>query len=133
MDQKPSPDPLLRIKYLGYSLAKLSSAPNMSDFVRYAKFQLCVRTKRLMKDPIWDTYTKEEILVEFYALKFDTDKKYLQEFEVQLLGLPGATNDFSDWADREMAKEAKMKEHTLDNMEQRVEFNPADIMGEDGE
>lgn len=104
----------------------------MAELVRYARFFLAIRTKRLYKDPIWDSYTVEELLVEFYAHQFQENKQFRQEFEASVGNMdPTSVDSFSDWADKEMSKEAKIRETTLGQMEENVSFRPDMVMGED--
>jgi hypothetical protein len=104
----------------------------LDDYVRYAKFFLCSKTKRLMKDPIWDSYTTEEILAEFFAHQFETNKRFLEDFEVALLDSLGQSDDFSDWADSMMSKDKRILEKTLGGMEDRISFDPTkDVIGAD--
>lgn len=124
-------DPFKNLKHIGYCMSQWNVA-GLDDLVTYARFQLCLKTKTLMKDPIWDTYTKEEILAEFYAHQFTTNKEFLKQFELELNIADGVVDDFADWADKQIAKEAEIRAKTLESMEEKVSFNPADsVMGED--
>lgn len=132
MDQpKKKVDRHLGMKYMGYKLSQLPKTYYLKDLVRYAKFQLAHRNKILLKDPIWDEYTIEELLVEFYAHQFQESKEFRQAFEQSL----GETDDyveaFSKWADQQMAEDAKIREQTLGETEDKVSFSPSDVMGED--
>lgn len=115
-------DPFLRIKYLGYCLLQLPKKnATYGDLVKYAKFFLAVKTKKLMKDPIWDSYTSEELLTEFYAHRFIENKIALTEFEDQLNGGKSEESDeFNEWADKQMAQESKKREQ----LEERITFEP---------
>lgn len=130
---KPNPkkrDPYFRLKYLGYFLSQLPDTFSTKDLVRYAKFYLAAKTKTLMKDPIWDNYTSEELLIEFFAYRFQ-DESFRVPFEQQLDTRSGVVDEFAAWADKEMKKEAKIRDKILGGLEDRVSFDPKDIMGED--
>lgn len=125
-------DPFFPIKRMGYYMAQMpDDGIQSSDFLRFAKFQLCIKMKRLMKDPIWNDYTKEELLAEYFAHQFDTDKMLRTEME-RALGLnEAAIEDFGDWADRQMAKDKAEQEDQLKLLEDHVSFNPqTDVLGE---
>lgn len=129
---KKKVDPYRGVKYIGYRMAQLPDTYSLDQLVHFAKFQLAALTRTLLKDPIWDTYTIEEILVEYFAHQFHNNKEARTLFEAQLSDVSGAIDEFSDWADKEMAKEAKIREQTLGGTEDSVKFNPGeDIMGED--
>lgn len=128
---KKKVDPHRGMKYMGYKLSQLPKTYYLKDLVRYAKFQLAHRNKILLKDPIWDEYTIEELLVEFYAHQFQESKEFRQAFEQSMGDVDGSVEAFSKWADEQMAQEAKIREQTLGQMEEKINFSPADVMGED--
>lgn len=126
----PPPDKLLNIKYIAYCLN--NTAPEkftIKSFVNHAKFQLCLLTKTLSKDPVWDSYTGEEILVEYFAHVFHTNKNAVQEFEARLS--KGDIIDFNAWADLMIERNAKEQDEKAKKLEDRVSFSPNDdVMGE---
>lgn len=123
-------DPLFRIKYLAYAQSQLVSRGDFNDFVRWAKFQLCMVTRRLTKDPIWDLYTPEEILIEYYSHQFEKNKKFLLEFEMSLNSVNGVVDDFSAWADKQIEKSRKEREELEATLEHSVSFSPTDVLGD---
>jgi hypothetical protein len=124
-------DPLKNIKYLGYCLSQLPSGDlTLKDFIRYAKFNLAVKTKRLLKDPIWDSYTAEELLTEFFAHQFDSNPEFLKAFELDLAQIEGKDQDFASWADSEIELDTRQREKTLASIEDRISFSPSDILGD---
>lgn len=130
-DQKKSKvDPYRGLKYVGYRMVELPQTYTLQDFVRFAKFQLAVKTKRLLKDPIWDEYTVEELLSEFFAHQFEESKDFREKFEHEIAGDVGDLDDFAAWADKKMEEDSKVRQKTLDQMEDSVSFDPSDIMGE---
>jgi hypothetical protein len=127
------PDQFYRLKYMGYCLSQLPPdgiPTTISDYVEYAKFHLCVDKHVLMEDPIWDKYSDEMILVEFFANLFSKSKEKLQEFQATLKGTT-TVDEFNDWADRMIAKnkiELEEKAKALE-LEDSVHFSP-DSLGE---
>lgn len=129
--QKKRRDPYRNLKWLGYKLATIEQAKTLAEYVEYAKFQLCVKNNRLMKDPIWDTYTNEEILLEFYAHQFEVSKEFRIRFEQELGANSQDVDDFAAWADKQMAKDATEREKLMGEAEDKVRFSPNDVMGDD--
>ncbi len=128
--KKKRRDPYRNVKYLGYCMSQLPDTYTLKDLVRYARFQLSVKSGRLMKDPIWDEYTIEEILIEFFGHQFTEDKDFRMKFEHQFNQSSGGTVDeFSAWADKQMKDQNK----TLGDFKDKVVFDPNDVMGEDEE
>lgn len=133
---KPTPkkkiDPLKPVKYIGYRLSQLPKGYTLNELVKYAKFQLAVTTKRLLKDPIWDEYTAEEILVEFFAHQFQEDEAFRVKFEQEFQDINGVIDDFANWADKQIAQEDKIRKHVqiMGGLEE-IDFNPDQIMGEE--
>jgi len=103
---------------------------SLDDMVKFAKFQLCLKNKVLMKDPIWDDYTREEIMAEFYAHQFSFSEKAKLEFEASIKLNESGLDDFAQWADKQMANEKDLVGDSLGSAEERVEFDPKEIMGE---
>ena len=72
-----------------------------------------------MKDPIWDEYTSEEILVEYYALLFHNSKDQAEKF---LQKINGVNSSDYDWIiEQSGEQEAVMGEEDV------VSFNPEKI------
>lgn len=111
-----------RLRYIGYCWAKLPPGDDdsfeLDDFVAYCKFQLCRATNRLIKDPIWDEYTVEEILVEYYALLYHNNEEQAQEFLKKLSGV--SQNDY-DWI---LAQDEENTQEVLDKEGDSIKFDP---------
>lgn len=121
-------DPQLKLKHIAYFISTLpTDTPTFDQYVKHCKFSLCILNKMLMKDPIWDLYTNEEILIEYYSHLFAKDKDAVSAFEMSIAG--EEMLDFSDWADRQMKKNKEEMENTLGNMEDSVSFSPDDVIG----
>lgn len=122
------PDLFLNLKHIGYCWSQNSLESTYKDYVRYAQFQLCVLNKKLMKDPIWDDYTEEEILAEYYAHCCRLDEDFKKEIELRLAA--SEIIDFSDWADLQMKKTREEADAKIIGQADRVEFQPEDVMGD---
>lgn len=123
-------DRLIGLKYVGlcYSHMPPEEADfEFADFVKYAKFHLCNHTKTLMKDPIWDTYTAEEIIAEYYAVLFSKSTEQKEKFENELLGNKASPDSFADWADSEIKQNGKDLDVLDEELEDSISFNPATL------
>lgn len=115
METKPKPriDILKRIKHIAYCLAfkpPLEDRYTFADLLRHAKFRLSLEKKVLLNDPIWDQYTDEQILVEYYAIVFTNSSEEKTHFEASLSGmLPEEGSSSREaaiaWMDEMIAKE----------------------------
>lgn len=128
---KKARDFFFNLKYIAYCWSEPNrDKPDLDRLVNFAKFQLCVQTKTLMKDPIWDEYTKEEILTEWQAYQFnlDPEKRNVKEFEKQLF-MGTEVGEFDEWADKLIAADNKEKEENLKESEDSYSFSPNDVLG----
>jgi hypothetical protein len=125
------PDQFYRLKFMGYCLSQLPPdgvQTTFSDYIEYAKFHLSMDKSVLMEDPIWDKYTDEMILIEFFANLFSKSKDKLQEFQATLKGTT-TVDEFNDWADRMIEKnriELEEKAKALE-LEDSIHFSPESL------
>lgn len=133
MDQpkKKKVDPFKGLKFLGYRLSQLPDKYKTQDLIRYAKFFLAEKTGTLLKDPIWDEYTAEELLAEFYAHQFVLNKGFKMAFEQEIGDVDGKVDDFAAWADKQMAKDKQVRDRLMGETEDKVSFDPSMVMGDD--
>jgi len=120
-------DPLQNLKYKGYCFAHTPPGDDttFSDLVNFAKFFLCKHSQKLIKDPIWEEYTDEEILIEYFSHLFSNDKIARQEFEVQMdAGEELYGEDIYDWLDKKVKENQKETEAKLEAMPDKVSFSP---------
>lgn len=125
--KKKEHDPLFAMKYRAYcrALTPPGDDTTIEDFTTFAKFYLCRVSRRLWKDPIWDEYTGEEILIEYFAHLFATDKSARTAFEVRnLSGSDMYGEEIFDWLDRMVAKNQEETNQKLDEMPEKVSFKP---------
>lgn len=120
-------DPLKSLKYKGYCWAHTAPGEElgMDDFVNYAKFFLCKTSKTLWKDPIWDDYTDEEIMIEYFAHLFTIDVDARKKFEVEInAGTEIYGEDIYDWLDRKVKENQAENRKVLDAMPEKISFSP---------
>jgi hypothetical protein len=124
---KKENDPLRSIKHIGYCRAFTPPGENttIEDMVQMAKHALCRLTNTLWKDPIWDQYTDEEILVEYFAHRFCTNADAKKEFEVEIdAGKDLYGEDIFDWLDRKVKQNQEEMQKKLDEMPDKVSYTP---------
>ena len=70
-------------------------------------------TKTLYNDPIWDEYTPEEILIEFFQYKFAKDEDFKKDFEVECNVKDLQKEDTMDWLDEMVAQAEREADEDL--------------------
>lgn len=128
---KPQRDSHFRLKYIGYCLSQLppdEAETTLDDFVQHAKFQLCVEKRVLMEDAIWDKYTDEQILVEYYGMLFSKSKEERTRFEAQM---GGDDPDLHGWFDKMIEQNKVEMEAKASKLPDSVKFIPP-ALGEEG-
>lgn len=122
LNQNQSRGQYFKLKYIAYCRAQLppkEAGQTVHDVVQFAKFFLCTKTHRLMKDPVWKTYTKEEILVEYFSYLM-LDQEYKSKFEVDMGTTEGAleseVDDFLTWTSKQDEKDKEELEKLPDNL-----------------
>ena len=105
--ERPVNEPWLGLKLIAAYRVRLPDPKDVNDEVLrdYAKWQICKARNKLFKDPIWDDYTDEEILIEFFGIIFEQNPEALEEFVNKTKTVD---KDINDWFDR-MAKEHEEK------------------------
>lgn len=127
LKKKKQVDPLISLKYIAYCRAFTPPGEDTSreEFVEFAKFFLCKQTRRLWKDPIWDDYTEEEILIEYFAHLFSTNAQAKSEFEVKAFsGSDIYGEDVFEWLDRMVKENQEDMAKKLDALPEKVSFSP---------
>lgn len=124
--KKKESDPLLAIKFKGYCWSQTppGDKTTITDLVSFAKFFLCKHSNRLWKDPIWDEYSDEEILIEYFAHLFAKDEKTRIDFENQInAGSENSAEDY-EWLDQQVKKNQEEMQKKLEEMPDKVSFSP---------
>jgi hypothetical protein len=110
---KANNDPFFALKYIAYyrtGLPKDMEELDRETLISFAKWQICKVRNVLWNDPVWDSYTEEEILIEFFAIKFDENEELRKEFGT--LGMGPSKADL-DWFDSMEASELTKKQDTI--------------------
>lgn len=96
------------------------------DLANTAKMFLCLKTNTLFKNPIWDLYTDEEILIEYFSHLFHKDETYRKVFEASLEGNEYYEDleSFANWADQKILENEKELEEKGSELEDSVNFSP---------
>lgn len=130
MSKKKKTDPYFNLKYAGYCMSQMppeGALIEFDDFVKYAKFRLCRESGRLMKDPIWEDYLDEEILMEYYAHLYEKNEEERAKIEAVLSGLaPDVVDWFDDMIEKNKKDLNKYKEE-IEELEDEVSFKPDEI------
>jgi len=105
-------DPFFGVKYIGWCRSQLPPddvSISVEDFLQHVRHFLSVKKQILFKDPVFDTYTEEDLLTEYFAIRFDEDSDFRGAFEAQMRGI---SQDVYDWFEEEEQKylEAREKE-----------------------
>lgn len=101
----------------------------LEDFVKFAKFRLSSEKRVLLKDPIWEQYSDEEILIEYFALLFEKDKNEREKFAAPFRAKGKPHEDFADWADRMIGESEKKMIEAAKTTEDSISFSPDTIGG----
>lgn len=122
---KKTNDGFFKLKFIAYAWAQLPpEGATFDDYVKYAKFALCEARGYLAEDPIWERYSDEQILIEYYALCFVRDESFRKEFEAALSGMGEQGKAAIDWMDAEIKKNQealKVLRQTQSRIEQTKE------------
>lgn len=132
MSKKKRKDPLQRLKQAAYY--KVFGDPEQENYtfdelLNVAKSYLCNVTNRLLADPIWDNYSNEELLVEYYAQLFMRDQGFRQAFETNSEVGKSEYDDFLQFADRKIEEAEQERQQLLDGLEEKISFKPNDVLG----
>lgn len=126
-------DPLKNLKRIGYHRSFVSPNPeekmSMAQFVVIAKNYICTQKGILFKDPIWDMYTNEEIIIEYFALVYVNDKTARETFEKEVLRGTSEYDDFLAFAEAGIEQMGQERANELEELPDEVSFTP-DVMGE---
>lgn len=129
-EKKRKKDVFFNLKFIAYCWSQMPPGSlDLKNFAKHCQFQLCHINKVLMKDPVWDKYTNEEIIAEYFAHRMQTEDNFLKEFEIYMAADGGEIMDFDSWADVQMKKDDDERAAKLRELEDKVDFSPDDVMG----
>lgn len=129
-NKQPENDPFSRLKYIAYcrNYTPIQNG-DYADLLSFAKNYLCLVKNVLILDPIWDMYTEEDLLVEYYSVRMYKEDTYKDEIEASFKGKGNTVNDLADWADEEIEKYNADREKKIE--EAKIDFSPSELKGED--
>ena len=108
-------DSFLGLKHIAYCRTGIPNTIKDYDLailLDFAKWQICKTRNVLWNDPVWDNYTADEILIEFFAIGFDLNPKSREAFERTLLKPKEADYAWFDRMEKQAREEAKAKKQT---------------------
>lgn len=92
-----SKDRFFGLKYIALTRVSLTKNKDELDaeaLLSFAKWQLCKTRSILWNDPVWEHYTAEEVLIEWFSLKFDENEDLRKEFELSILSVSAEEVDW---------------------------------------
>jgi len=146
MKKKKEKDIWFRMKYMGYCLSNmpvLDETWEVKDYYRMVRFQLAKRWGVSMKNPVFNEYRDEELVVEYFAHRCDEEPEFKESIEHVLNGTLPEYEDAVGWIEEQeeknkaaiaeyVAKKAKEKELESGKIEGELEedgfsFKPGDV------
>lgn len=123
MEKSPK-DPFYTLKYLAYLRTGLTVNDEDLDetsLVNFARWQICKVRNVLWNDPVLLEYTPEELLIEFFAIRFDEDPELRKTFETSLIS---AKSQEIDWFERMVQKHGAAKSGKIEVAAENLEPGP---------
>lgn len=114
-------DPLKKLK--GFAYTRTFPNPegvSLAQLIIIAKTSLCKLTNTLYKDPVWDLYTDEELLIEYFCHRLTTDEDFKEDVEVMYDIFDKTVNDWL--ADKVSDLDAEL-EAELDAMDDEISLD----------
>lgn len=117
-------DKLINLKHIGYTRAFMGIDNDISlpVFIDACKTYICARQKILFNDPIWERYSDEEIIVEYYSYLFIDNKSEREKFESSVDAASGS--DTYDWLTSKVDELEAESEKKVNELPDRISFNP---------
>lgn len=116
-------DPFLNLKYIAWCRSKTPPEGEVfeyKDLIEHARHYIASKKNVLFNDPVLKEYTPEELLVEYFALRFDSEKDFCDEFEAQMRGI--SQEDY-EWFDRMTKEHIKETEENIGVIEFEDDFS----------
>lgn len=106
-------DPFFGLKYIAYHRAVLPAPEECTPEIvaNYARWQICKARNILWNDPIWDSYTDEEIMIEFFAITFDQSEQSRIDFQNSFVN---TSEDVHEWMEIMSKKHSGPKTDKID-------------------
>lgn len=119
-----SRDGYFKLKYIGFTRAYMNpdnDPVTVEEFVAFCKTYLCNKNKVLFKDPIWDTYTDEELMVEYFAQMFLDDVEEAKKFSANFAE---TADDTYKWLTEQTEKAEKENLEKIKELPDSISFKP---------
>lgn len=116
MSQPNPKDPFFGLKYIAFCRTGLIVDGETLDeeaMLAFAKWQICKVRNILWNDPVWDNYTNPEILIEYFAIKFDEDADLRTAFEASTVSAKEADVDWFERMEKKLKEGSKIKEEVI--------------------
>lgn len=122
-------DQFHNLKLIAYKRATLEGdTVDLDDFVEFCRMHLCHTYKVPFNSSVWDSYTDEQVMIEYFALKFIREEKFRSEFENKLKGIEPveelSEDEFLEWAKQMEINNRKEVEELKQSMEKSIDFTP---------
>lgn len=123
-------DVLHKLKAIAYyRVCGVPKGSTLSQYIDTAKFLLCEKTNTLWKDPIWDSYTDEELLIEYFSYLHHYDEDFKTSFE----NIEGLSERYiqsaADYFDEQIALNEKELEKNMERETEEVISLDMDELG----
>jgi len=105
-------DPFFGLKLIAFhrsTFPKDSEELTEDELIAFARWQICKSRNILWNDPIWQSYTHPEILIEFFAIKFDEDQELRDKFAASLVQVQKKDLDWFAQMEAKLTAEAASK------------------------
>jgi len=122
-------DPFKGLKHIAYCRTGIVPDMSMPVLVDYAKWQICKIRKVLWHDPIWNEYTEEEILIEFFCINFDLSPEARTDFERSVLKPQSKDLAWFTEMEKKYAKQpsVKVEETAVEPIIDKIEVEPVEF------
>ncbi len=128
-------DQLKNLKNIAYRMVQTGDKLDngtFEDFVNFCKNKICIAKNKYLFDPMWDNYSEEEIIIEYYTLQFSKDAELVTAFENVLQFGDGNTSDNPDfdWMEAEVKKNEEALKRYNEDKPDEFSMSPADFAKE---
>lgn len=116
-------DSLFKLRLIAFKQACLYEFedPNKEDFIQHVRCQLSAYYKTPIKSNIWDSYTDEELIIEYFTTRFIEHPEMGKEFSYKL------SPDYKDDTDWLLRKAEEENQRLEEESEEDLSFSPNEI------
>lgn len=118
-------DPIQALKKRAYarSFGGLDTSLTVDDLVIMARAYLSRETHTLYNNPIWDEYTKEEIIIEYFSYRFVREQDLRETFEKEHNVKDAEKEGIYDW----LEEQAQSDGDAEPEFEESIDFDPREV------